>query len=207
MKNHYRSHLNRILLLAFGFSMMAVGIVLIVESQLGANSWNVFHIGLYNRTPLTLGAAIQVTSLSLVAFNWTFGEKPGVATFLELIVIGVLVDILQYYSIIPVAKFVWLKYVFVLSGVTLLGFGIALYIKADMGKGARDGVMFVLTRILPWPLAIVRTVIEVVVLLLGYLLSGPVGMGTVIVTFALGWIIQFSLRLITLVETYYGKFT
>src|SRR5690554_3426049 len=78
----------RLALLNMGFVFMALGIVMIVNSGLGANSWNVLHVGLSIATPLTLGQAIQVTSLSLIAINWILGEKPGLATFLELIVVG-----------------------------------------------------------------------------------------------------------------------
>ena len=186
----------RLLILNIGFLFITLGIVMIVNSRLGANSWNVLHVGLSIVTPLSLGQAIQVTSLTLITINWLMKESPGVAAFLELIVVGILIDVFIPAGVFPLQTSLIISFLYVLFGTLSLGFGIALYIKSNLGKGAREGTMFVLARHLPWRLGTVRTILEVLALLTGYLLKGPVGVGTVFVTFALGWVIEYSMSLL-----------
>lgn len=184
----------RFIIMNAGFSFIALGIVLIINSTLGANPWNVFHAGLTNVLPLTLGQSIQVTTAALILFNLFFREYPGIATFLEALVVGTLTDMLIKIPLLSVKGNQLISILYLLVGTISLGFGVALYIKARMGRAARDGLMFVLDRLLPWRLSMVRTGLEVLVLILGYLLGGPVGIGTIFVAFCLGWVIEYSLK-------------
>lgn len=199
--------LNRRLMIAnAGFIFIAFGIVLVSHSGLGANSWNVLHIGLSLTTPLSLGQSIQVVSISLVAINWCMGERPGLATILKMVLVGLIVDGILYLGIVPAAQSIFLQVLFMLGGTVCMGFGSALYIKTGLGRGPRDGFMFVLKRLTNWSLVLVRTAIELAVLFLGILLKGPFGIGSIVITLMFGWVMQGSFSLLGYLENK-GKLT
>lgn len=188
-----------------GFVLIAFGIVLVLNSGLGANSWNVLHIGLSLSTPFTLGQSIQIVSLILVIVNWSLGERPGLATILKMVVVGLFVDAIVFLKVVPPVQTLLLRYLFMVGGTICMGFGSAVYIKAGLGRGPRDGFMFALRRLTSWPLMLVRTVIEAAALFLGILLEGPFGIGSVVITLSFGWVLQVSISFLELLEKKYYR--
>ncbi|NLA05888.1 MAG: hypothetical protein GX881_09290 [Firmicutes bacterium] len=183
-----------------GFFFIAFGIVLILNSGLGANSWNVLHIGLSLSTPLTLGQSIQIVSLILVIVNWCLGERPGLATILKMVAVGWFVDLIVFINLVPLAGTWFTQYLDMIGGTLCMGLGSAVYIKTDLGRGPRDGFMFALQRLTSRPLILVRTVIEAGALVLGILLKGPFGIGSIVITLTFGWVLQGSLSFFKLLE-------
>lgn len=167
---------------------------MVVRASLGFVSWDVFHWGLSLHTPLTFGQCSQVTGLLIILVNLLLGTKPGLATVMNMLMIGFWEDQLLKWNFIPAGSNFgpWAQIVLLASGTLVIGMGSGLYIKAGMGSGPRDGFMLSISRKTGWRVAICRTIIEITVSVLGWLLGGPLGAGTVLVAFTLGPSVEFG---------------
>jgi uncharacterized protein len=177
-----------------GLIVVAIAIVSMLESGLGLPPWDVFHMGIAEHTPLSLGNAAIVFVLVLIAIAWVGGTPPGFGTVANAIVIGLAIDVLSAIpaverlsdSVLPV------RIVLVALGILLFGVGSALYIGAGFGAGPRDSLMLVLTRRTGWRIGAVRAGIEVFVLAAGLLLGGVAGIGTVALALLVGPSVELS---------------
>lgn len=173
-------------LLLYGFSM-----ALMIESGLGLDPWDVFHQGVADRTPLTIGVVTIVVG-ALVLLAWIpLRQRPGVGTVSNVIVIGLAVDAAIVLLPTP-GHLVW-RAGFMIAGVLLNAVATAAYIGARLGPGPRDGLMTGLVRRTGRSVRLVRTSIEVVVLAVGWLLGGTVGVGTVIYAATIGPLVHVLL--------------
>lgn len=173
----------------FGYGL---SVALMIDSGLGLGPWDAFHVGLHNLTGMSVGVASIVAGLALLIGTWFIGMRPGPGTIANMIMIGVFIDLLLPW--IPAAdNWLWgLGYH--LSGVLICGLATGFYIGAGLGKGPRDGLMIGLHQRTGWPVRRVRTVIELVVLLLGVAMGGTIGIGTLIFAFGIGPAAQWGLR-------------
>lgn len=171
-----------------GLVLYGVSLALMVRSDLGLAPWDVLHSGLTHWVPLTLGQVLVVVSF-LVLIAWIpLREMPGLGTISNAIVIGLAADATLAVLDGPDAwgwKVGWL-----IAGVVLNGLATALYIGAQFGRGPRDGLMTGLARRTGWSLRLVRTGLEVVVVLVGLALGGVLGLGTVLYALAIGPLTQ-----------------
>jgi uncharacterized membrane protein YczE len=177
-----------------GFFMLATGIVFILKSNLGMSPWSVFHVGITNHTPLTLGRVTQVVGLGIVVLSLAFRIYPGVGTLLNVIFIGVFIDLVNPY--IPFMHHYSTQTGILLGGILFIGLGTGLYINANLGAGPRDGLMLGLHKKTGRSIRLVRNSIEVTVLVTGFFLGGPVGIGTVAFALFIGPSVQFFLKVI-----------
>lgn len=178
----------------FGFFIFGLAIVLMVQAGIGLGPWDVFHVGLSKATGLSLGVASQITGLGIIIIAWAAARvKPGWGTVANMIFIGVFIDLIMPHIPHP-QGFVAQLAVFI-AGTVLLGIATAIYLKAGLGAGPRDGLMLGLSRITGRSVRLVRTVIELSALGAGALMGGQVGLGTVIFAFSVGPVVQASLRL------------
>lgn len=181
-------YLRRIALLILGLFICATGIVCTYRSELGLGPWDVLHKGISLHTFLTFGQASIMVGGSLILIGLLIKVRPGVGTVLNMLLIGVFVDLQLNSHWLPdlgAAPLILRLFVDVL-GVFLMGLGTAFYITPRLGAGPRDGLMLrfnVLTRI---RIAIVRAVLECSALFIGFLLGGTVGAGTLIFAFGVG---------------------
>ena len=174
----------------FGYSLAAM-----LGAGVGLGPWDVFHEGLALRTPLTIGQGMILTGLSLVAFAALAARlRPGLGTLLNMLVVGLWVDTFLGSGLVPRPD-AWLlgATVFALA-LVLNGFATGLYLSAGLGAGPRDGFAISLAQLLGTTVARARTLVEVVVLSVGWLLGGTVGVGTVAFAFAIGPLMQWGLR-------------
>lgn len=180
--------------LILSLAVCALAIRLMIDANIGASPWDVFHIGLSRWLPLTVGQASIVAGLAVVAVAWLgFKEKYGLGTVMNVLVIGLLIDVLAPFMPHPTRLPVqWAQF---LLGVGLAGFGTAAYISAGFGTGPRDGLMMALNRQYGWPIARIRTSLEVGILLIGALLGGPVGLGTLAFALLMGPSVGAGLQL------------
>lgn len=186
--------LPRFLHLIVSLALCAVSVRLMIDAHVGASPWDIFHIGLSHHLPITVGQASIGVGAVIVAFTWlVMREKSGVGTLLNVLEIGLLIDLLERFSPHPTALgWQWTQFLF---GLTLGGFGTAAYVSAGFGAGPRDGLMMALNRRYGWPISRVRTAIEIVVLLLGGLLGGPLGLGTLVFALLMGPSVGAGLKL------------
>jgi uncharacterized membrane protein YczE len=166
-------------LVLYGFST-----ALLVNSELGLDPWDVFHQGVAERTALTIGVATVVTSAFVMLLWIQLRQRPGLGTISNAIVIGLVVDAVL--SFLPQPNEIPVRAFFLASGIVLNGMATGMYIGAGMGPGPRDGLMTGWSARTGRSIRLVRTVIEVGVLAVGWLLGGTVGIGTAAYALAIG---------------------
>ncbi len=189
---------NKILILIrlfVGFVFCASSTTIMLNSNLGLSPWDVFHQGVSNVVGVTIGQASIIVSIVFVIIGMMLGQKLGLGTILNMIIVGKLIDVIMAMNIIPVATNIISGIIMMIIGMLVMGFGCYLYIGCGLGCGPRDGVMIGLSKKVKKPIKYVRTSIEITVLILGYILGGNVGVGTLISAIALGYSMQSMFKL------------
>lgn len=184
--------------LMIGFWFASLGIVFMINSDLGLSPWDVLHQGLTNLIPITMGQANIIVGIIVVISSMFLGVQIGIGTILNTIFVGVFIDLITMTNIIPIAHNIFVGVVMILIGMIFLSLGSCLYLSCELGCGPRDGLMTALTRITKMPVKVVRTTIEMGALILGWMLGGFVGVGTVITALLLGYIIQICCKILKL---------
>jgi len=181
-----------------GLWLFAVGVVLGLQSGLGVAPWDVFHDGIRQATPLSFGAATVLVGVVLVVVGLGFGVRPGPGTLVNMVAIGVFADALLHSGFVQDldGRSLPVRLAAVLAGVGLVAFGSALYIGAGLGSGPRDSLMLALSAWTRLPVGLVRGLLEVTVLGVGWLLGGVVGVGTVLFAFGIGPAVQLVFRVL-----------
>jgi uncharacterized membrane protein YczE len=178
-----------------GLILYGVGMALMVESRLGLTSWDVFHQGLSQVTGLSFGLVVILLGIPILLLWIPLRQRPGFGTVANLLVIGFVVD--AALAVIPNAP-LWVRAVYLISGILVIGMGTGLYIGARMGPGPRDGLMTgIVARFPRLSIRLVRTVLELTVLGLGWLLGGTVGLGTLAFALAIGPLAQLFIPMFT----------
>jgi uncharacterized membrane protein YczE len=191
------SHLLRRLVQLFvGLALYGVSLALVLRAGLGLAPWDVLHQGLAERTGLTVGQLVIIVSFLVLLLWIPIRQRPGFGTFANAVLVGVFVD-LSMLVLDDVHGWVW-RVMLLAAGVLLNGLATALYIGASLGPGPRDGLMTGLVRRTGRSVRFVRTVIEVSVLLVGWLLGGTVGLGTVLYAVAIGPLAHLLLPVFTI---------
>ena len=177
----------KLLQVIIGTSSIGTGVALNFSSKLGLGPWGVFHEGISLNTSLSFGNAIIATGIFVTLLWIPLKQRPGIATLVDIFWIGTVADIVIGLELS--AETVFLKWIFVFTGIIFIGSGTAIYVGADMGSGPRDGVMVGLeSRGLKIGMA--RNIIEVTALSLGWLLGGTVGLSSVIIAVSIGPVVQ-----------------
>jgi len=174
--------------LTIGLVLYGVSLALMVRGALGLAPWDVLHSGLIQFVPITLGQMVVVMSFVVLLAWIPLRETPGVGTVANAFLIGLSAD--ATLTLLGEPDALWLRLVTTAAGVLLCGVATAAYIGAQLGRGPRDGLMTGLARRTGWSLRLVRTLLEVSVVLLGLLLGGALGLGTVLFTFGIGPVTQ-----------------
>ena len=157
-----------------------------LRAALGLSPWDVLADGVRRNTPLTFGLAVILIGLVLVLGSLAAGIKPGPGTIANMVLIGAFADLLLNTGVgggLDEGS-MWLRVVVMLGGILTTGLGSALYIGAELGAGPRDSLMIAVATRSGLRVGVARAVIEGSALLVGILLGGSVGIGTVV--FALG---------------------
>lgn len=178
-----------------GFIFCASSTIFMLNSNLGLSPWDVFHQGLSRITGITIGQANIIIGVLFVIVGMCFGQKLGIGTVLNMLLIGQFIDLIIYLDIIPVASNMVTGIIMMIIGMLLMGYGCYLYISCGLGCGPRDGVMLVLNKLLKKPIKYIRAGMEILVLIIGITLGGTVGLGTVISAMFLGYSIQLVFKL------------
>lgn len=173
-------------LVLYGFS-----IALMVRARLGVAPWDVLHSGLATHFPITLGEALVVVSFAVLVLWIPLRETPGIGTVSNAVVIGVSADV--FLALFGRPDAMWLRGFLMVAGVVICGLATAMYIGAQLGRGPRDGLMTGFARRTGLSLRLVRTLLEITVVLIGLLLGGVAGLGTVLYALAIGPLTQLML--------------
>ena len=185
--------LGRLTRLNLGLMLYGFGLALIVEAQIGLPPWDVFAKGISIQLGTTYGVASVIVS-ALVLLAWIpLKVKPGIGSILNAILIGVWSDV--FIPMIPKVENYFSDLGQFLFGMAIVATATGLYITSYLGSGPRDGLMIGTQKLLGWPLWQIRTMYEVLVLALGWLMGGQVREGTLIFAVCIGILMQVSLRL------------
>jgi uncharacterized membrane protein YczE len=174
----------RLVQLYVGLLLYGLSIAMMVRSRLGLAPWDVLHSGLTKWLPLDIGQALVLVSF-LVMLAWIpLREMPGLGTISNALVVGFSADL--FLSMLPTPDSLVARSALLVGGVALCGLATAAYIGAQLGRGPRDGLMTGLARRTGLSLRLVRTGLELTVIVIGLLLGGAAGLGTILYALAIG---------------------
>ncbi len=200
-KTSLRKNTLRYLALFFGLFIIGNGIVFTIHANLGVNPWDVLHIGIANQTGASIGRVIQVVGLLLVAVSYFFKVRIYIGTILNMIFLGLFVDLVIGWGYVPQPEILWQQIILYVSGVVIFGFGVAVYISANLGAGPRDSLMLALTKASPFRIGTIRTLMEITAAAAGFFLGGPLGVGTVIFALTIGFFMELGFAMISKIKT------
>ena len=182
--------------LFFGLVLFGFGVALLIEAELGLAPWEVLHQGISIRTGIPIGTVGIITG-ALVLILWIpLGERVGIGTIANVILIGIVIDLTLWLS--PLENIpTWQQWGLLVGGTVIVAIGSGFYIGAGLGPGPRDGLMTGLGH-RGIPIGAARAGIEISVLVIGWLLGGTVGIGTLVFAFGVGPLVGWMLPLLSL---------
>lgn len=185
----------RLVILTAGLFLFAVGVVLSLQSNLGASSWTVLSDGISRRTPITIGQATQIIGLIMLLVSWIAGIAPGLGTVMNMVLVGFFVDVILGSGLIDKAGPYPMRVLMLAAAIVVTGLASGMYISSRLGTGPRDSFMLALTEITGLPVHVNRWMIEVVVVIIGIILGGAFGIGTIIFALLIGPAVGIGFRI------------
>ncbi|WP_436919009.1 YczE/YyaS/YitT family protein [Klebsiella pneumoniae] len=183
--------LRRLLQLYIGLVLYGVSTALFVHANLGADPWDVFHLGVAKQLGISFGTVIILTGAAVLLLWIPIRQMPGLGTVSNVIVLGLAAD--ATLAVLPPLESLVARSALLAGAIVLNAIATGMYIGAGFGPGPRDGLMTGLHARTGWSLRGIRTAIELSVLLIGWLLGGKFGVGTVIYALSIGPLIQLCL--------------
>ena len=189
--SHWALKFKPLAMLCVSLALFGFGEALLLKSQLGSAPWTVFAQGLAMQTGLNIGLLTFIISCGVLALWLPLKQKFGLGTVLNICIIALSLGLFDGW--LPVMDALVWQIVFAVLGVVIVGVASALYLTSHMGAGPRDGLMVGLTQLTGLKVGIIRTFLEGLVCLIGWLLGGVVGLATLLFTFGVGVVVQVSL--------------
>lgn len=178
-----------------GLFLYGTAIAFMIRANLGSSPWDVFGQGLSRTVGISFGAATIAIS-AMVLLLWIPLKQPlGFGTVANAVLVGIFADLAML--VLDTPQHLLLQSIMFLIGLLMLALASALYIGAGMGPGPRDGLMTGLVRVSGLPVWVVRTSLELLVVVIGWTLGGVVGIGTVIFALTIGPLVQQALKLLS----------
>jgi len=189
-----KHHIQRLAILFFGLTIFGIGEAFLVVSSLGNSPWVVLSEGISINTILNIGESTFLVSVLVLLLWIPLKQRPGFGTVANIVVIAAAIEVGLFF--IPAVESIFLKYLYVLFGIALVGAGSALYITCGLGTGPRDGLMTGLHYKSGVRVGRVRLGIEVVAASTGSLLGGSLGIGTLLFALLIGQSVAISLGVV-----------
>ena len=179
--------------LIVGLYLVGLGLAIMIHTGLGVPPWDVLTQGLQHQTGWSFALSASCIS-ALVLLLWIpIRQKPGIGTLVNAFSIGPFADLNK--PLVPQMADLTAQIIWLVVGLLICSVGLGLYISANLGGGPRDGLVVGLTRTSGWPFWIVRSLVEGLVLVSGWLLGGTVGLGTVLFALGIGYLLQISMKI------------
>ena len=185
----------RLLNMTVGLMLTALGIILTIKANIGYAPWEVFHVGLSKTIGVSFGMTTIIVGIIIVIIVTLLGEKLGFGTILSMVMTGIFIDIIIIIDVIPIAKNFVVGVIMLITGLFIISLGTYFYIKTAYGVGPRDNLMVVLAKKTKLPVGVCRGLVEFFVTVMGWMLGGMVGIGTVIAGFAIGFCVEITFAL------------
>ena len=176
-----------------GLIVLALGFTMVIKAdRLGIGPWDVLNVGLFKNFGLTIGTWAILVGLAVIVSTVVFTRKiPQIGTFLNMLLVGVFIDVFNW--MIPEIETLAGQSAMFVIGLVIAGYGVGIYVAPRIGAGPRDSLMLLLVEKTGLSISVIRTTMEVSVAFIGWLLGGPVGIGTIAVAVFTGKIVQISL--------------
>ncbi len=192
-----RSILGNAVVAALGLMLFGFGTYLTIQANIGVGPWDVLNLGLSQTLGLSYGTVSILVSLIIVAIDLLLRGSIGIGMFLDAILVGKTVDLLNWLGLIPARQGLLPGVVLLLIGLVIMGFAQYFYMQAALGCGPRDTLLVCLGKRVPRvPLGVVSICILAVATFIGWRLGGPIGIGTLACAFLTGPIMQLDFRLV-----------
>lgn len=188
-------NMKTIIYLTLGYVLTAVAVVVMVNSNAGLSPWDVFHQGLSKTTGMTMGQASMLVGVIVIVASIALGEKLGWGTIGNIFVPGILIDVIDSMNVIPVTHNLFLGVVMTILGLVIMAFATVLYLVPALGCGPRDGLMIALHKKTGKSIGMLRAIMEMCAVIAGYLLGGTFGIGTIIVAFCFGYLLDIVFKI------------
>ena len=174
-----------------GLAVFAFGVHLTIYANIGLAPWDCFGMGISYHTVLNYGLAMTVMSFVILLIDLLLRERIGYGTIIDALLTGNLVQLYNNINPLPENHSMWIGIAVMLTGSVFMALGMWIYMRAAQCCGPRDSLLVGIGKRMPAiPIGVVEIILWAVVLLAGWLLGGPVGIGTLISTFGAGAVMQ-----------------
>ncbi len=180
--------------LCLGLVFFGLGEGLLIVSTTGNSPWSVLAEGISINLKVSIGIVTFFISVFVLILWFFLNQKPGVGTLLNIIIIAIMIDVSVFFFNPP--SDILFKYFLAILSVLLVGLGSGFYLIANLGPGPRDGLMTGIQRKTNFPIALVRAILEISVVGIGWYLGGTVGIGTLMFAFGIGPAVALGLYLV-----------
>ncbi|MBC3889843.1 hypothetical protein GH810_16180 [Acetobacterium paludosum] len=191
-----KTYLFRFLKLNFGLFLYGLGIVVTMKGNVGYAPWEVLHSGISQTLGISIGLVNTGVGAIIVVIVCLLGEKIGLGTIFNMFMIGLFMDLILKSNIVPLMHDFWLGSLVMILGLFIISLGTYFYISSAFGAGPRDSLMVAVTRKTGFPVGLCRGILEVSVVIIGWLLGGMVGLGTLLSAFTIGFCIQITFKML-----------
>ena len=181
---NFRPKFNTFTYLVLGLILFGIGETLLITANQGVSPWTVLAQGLSFQFNLSIGVTTFIVSIIVLFFWYPLKQKPGLGTLLNVILISIVIDLST--PILPYPKTLFYQIIQSVFAVLIVGIGSGFYLTANLGPGPRDGLMTGLQKLTDKPIALIRTILEVSAVLIGFYFGGVVGIGTLLFAFGIG---------------------
>ena len=191
---NFKPKISTLFFCCFGLMLFGLGEGLLIVSFTGASPWSVLAQGLSLNVNLSIGILTFLISVTVLIFWIPLGQKPGIATILNALIIAIMIDLCIKF--VPTPSNYINQLILAVISVTTVGIGGGIYLVANLGAGPRDGLMVGLQKLTNFPIAAVRGTLEISVVSVGWYLGGTVGIGTLLFAFGIGPCVALGLFLV-----------
>ena len=191
---NFKPRFSTLFFCCFGLMLFGLGEGLLIISFTGASPWSVLAQGISLNANLSIGMLTFLISVIVLILWIPLGQKPGIATVLNALIIALMIDICIKF--VPTPENYISQLFLAIMAVLTVGLGGGIYLVANLGAGPRDGLMIGLQKKTSLPIATVRATLEITVMSIGWYLGGTVGVGTLLFAFGIGPAVAFGLFIV-----------
>ena len=191
---NFKPKFKTIVYLIIGLVLFALGETLLITANQGVSPWTVLAQGISFQTNLSIGVTTFIVSIIVLLFWYPLKQKPGLGTITNVILISIVIDFTT--PLLPYPKIFLFQISQSIIAVFIVGLGSGFYLTANLGPGPRDGLMTGLQILTNKPIALIRTFLEVLAVLIGFYLGGIVGIGTLLFAFGIGPTVSLGMYIV-----------
>ncbi len=190
-----KSYIVRVMVFLLGIFVLALGAGTVITANLGAATWDVLHIGLSKITGLSVGRWVQIVGILMVLMTALLEKRRlAIGSVLNIVIVGFFLNLILDSGMIPSFTEKLPRIIMLVIGIILMGTGSGMYVSSRIGAGPRDGMTLYISKKFSISVGFSRTLLELAALTCGWLVGGPVALGTFVTVPLVGPVMQVSLK-------------